>query len=234
MPRIPLALVPGTLCDARLFAPQMAALADVAVPHPIDTTPHDTLAGVAHDILNALPDRFALAGLSYGGIVAFEVWRQAPERVAGLALLNTTHLPVSDESRRAQQQFVGMATLGEFREITRDYLKDRMLHPQHRLNDDLRATVMQMAESVGKYGFINQVKAQLPRPDSTPTLATITAPTLVLTGRQDAVCPPVLHQAMADAIPNAQLAIVENCGHLSTLEQPDVVNAHLRTWLAQL
>ncbi|MEO0562215.1 MAG: alpha/beta hydrolase [Chloroflexota bacterium] len=118
MTKIPLALLPGTLCDARLFAPQVEALADVATPTVVDVAQSDTLPATARDVLNAMPERFAIAGLSYGGIIAFEVWRQAPERVLGLALLNTTHLPPSAETKRAQQQFVGMATLGDFSEIT--------------------------------------------------------------------------------------------------------------------
>ena len=232
--RVPLALLPGTLCDAQLFAPQVAALADVAAPQVVDMTQSATLAGAAADVLVAMPERFALAGLSYGGIVAFEVWRQAPARVLGMALLNATHLPPSPQTKEAQQRFVGMAVTGEFREITTDYLKDRMLHPAHQLDMHMRETVLAMAQSVGKAGFINQVKAQLARPDSTPTLPTITCPALVLTGREDQVCTVQIHEQMAAAIPNATLKIIEECGHLSTLEQPEAVNDAMRMWLQQI
>ncbi|MCA9903849.1 MAG: alpha/beta fold hydrolase, partial [Anaerolineae bacterium] len=120
---------------------------------------------------------------------------------------------------------------GEFREITTDFLKDVMLHPDHQRDLDLRRRVLAMAENIGTQGFINQVRAQLARPDSLPYLHEIRCPTLVLTGREDLVCPISLHEEMAQRIPNARLVIVEHCGHLSTLEQPEIVTAALRDWL---
>ncbi|NDJ61960.1 MAG: alpha/beta hydrolase, partial [Chloroflexi bacterium] len=181
---------------------------------------------------DALTDgAFALAGLSYGGIVALEVWRQAPQRVLKLALLNTNPRPASDATRAKQQRFVGMAHLGEFREITTDFLKDVMLHPDHRRDQALRAQVLTMAESIGVQGFVNQVKAQLARPDSMPDLPNITCPTLVLTGREDYVVPLETHAAMVTALPNGHLVVIEHCGHLTTIEQPAETTAALRDWL---
>ena len=226
-----LILLPGTLCDASLFVHQVEHLAGISDCIVGDVSQFDTLAAVADDILRMAPQRFALAGLSYGGIVALEMVRRAPGRITHLALLNSNPRAASPETIARQQRFAGMAVLGEFREITTDFLKDTMLHPDHQRDLELRRKVLAMAEHIGAQGFINQVRAQLARPDSLPDLHHILCPTLVLAGREDMVCPVALHEDMAQRIPHARLVIVEHCGHLSTLEQPEIVTAALRDWL---
>lgn len=228
---LPLLLLPGTLCDATLFAYQVAHLSDVCIPQAVDVHHQDNLEAVGRYVLEQVEGPFAVAGLSYGGIVALELWRQAPERVHKLALLNTNPRLPAPETRASQQRFVGMAHLGEFREVTTDFLKDVMLHPDHQKDLALRETVLKMAESIGRAGFLNEVKAQLGRPDATLDLPQITCPTLVLTGREDMVVPLAVHQAAADALPCGELIVVEQCGHLSTLEQPVRVTQALRDWL---
>lgn len=232
MTRLPLLLLPGTLCSAALFAHQVRHLADLTAPQVVAVHLHDTLPAVARHVLAQVQGPFALAGLSYGGIVAFEVWRQARDRIVKLALLHTNPHPASPQTREKQQRFVGMAHLGDFRAITTDHLKDAMLHPAHQGNLTLRRTVLAMAEEIGISGFVNTIKAQLARPSALPDLPQIACPTLVLTGREDTVVPLEIHQQMAAAVPNSRLVIVEQCGHLSTLEQPEVVTQALRDWLA--
>jgi pimeloyl-ACP methyl ester carboxylesterase len=232
MARIPLALLPGTLCNHRMWKHQVEALVDVAEPIVIDTSLHDTLGSVADYVYAQVPKPFALAGLSYGGIVAFEVWRRYPDAVSHMALLDTTPYAASPEKREAQQRLVGMASLGEFREVTTDYLKDAMIYPGHRENMALRTEILLMAEEVGIDGFINQIKAQLARPDSTPDLASITCPTLVLCGEEDTLCTPEIHHELSRHIPNSLLHIISQCGHLSTMEQPEVVTSAMRKWLS--
>ena len=233
MDKLPLLLLPGTLCDATLFEHQLKNLTDIAYPQVVDVHLQDNLKDVARYVLEQVEGQFAVAGLSYGGIVAFELWRQAPERITKLALLNTNPYPAAEQTRISQQRFVGMAHLGEFREITTDFLKDVMLHPDHQKDIELREKVLQMAESIGIEGFVNEIKAQLARPDAMRDLPSITCPTLVLTGREDYVVPLVVHQTMAEKLPNSQLVVVEHCGHLSTMEQPKIVTEALRDWLTQ-
>lgn len=228
---LPLLLLPGTLCDATLFAHQVQHLCDVTVLRVVEVHGQDNLPDVARYVLDQVEGEFAVAGLSYGGIVAFELWRQAPERIVKLALLHTNPYPASPQTREKQQRFVGMAHLGAFREITTDFLKDTMLHPEHQQDLALRRAVLQMAENIGTAGFVNTVKAQLARPSAVPDLPQIVCPTLVLTGRQDMVVPLTVHEEMARALPDSRLVIVEQCGHLSTLEQPAVVTAALRDWV---
>lgn len=232
MPRPSIVFLPGTLCDERLFAPQIAALSPYAACIVGDVSAADSLAECARHILASAPDRFSLCGLSWGGILALEILRQESQRVQRLALLNCTARPASEGTRARQQRFVGMSQLGEFREITTDFLKDAMLHPDHRQDLSLRRTVLAMAEAVGRERFINQVKAQLNRPDARPFLSQIRCPTLVLGSREDSVCTVAMHEEIAAAIPGAELLILERCGHLSTLEQPERVNEALLRWLS--
>jgi pimeloyl-ACP methyl ester carboxylesterase len=231
MLRLPLLFLPGTLCSAILFEHQVTRLADIAAPQTVAVHLQDNLPDVARYVLSQVDGEFAVAGLSYGGIVAFELWRQAPHRIVKMALLNTNPYPASAETRERQQRFVGMAHLGEFRQITTDFLKDTMLHPDHRQNFILREKVLKMAEEIGIEGFVNTVKAQLARPSAIPDLPRILCPTLVLTGREDRVVPLAAHQEMADKLPNSRLMVVEHCGHLSAMEQPEIVSHALRDWL---
>lgn len=231
MTKLPLLLLPGTLCDATLFEHQVQHLTDVAMPQVVDVHLQDNLPDVAQYVLSQVDGKFAVAGLSYGGIVAFELWRQAPERVAKMALLNTNPYPAAPQTIEAQQRFVGMAHLGEFREVTTDFLKDVMLHPVHQKDLALREKVLSMAEKIGIEGFVNEIKAQVARPNAMDDLPKINCSILILTGREDMVVPLSAHEAMDAQLPNSHLVIIEHCGHLSTMEQPKQVTDSLRDWL---
>jgi pimeloyl-ACP methyl ester carboxylesterase len=225
-----LVLIPGTLCDHTLFAHQVAALGDLANCQVVDSSQEDELSAMAESIVAQVRGNFTLLGLSYGGIIAFEIMRRVPERVNKLILLHTNYKLPSEATITNQERWVGMACLGRFEKITTHILTDLMLHPDHAKNPELRATLLQMAGTVGKEGFIRQVQAQQGRPDSTKDLLNITCPVLLITGRQDIICPVALHQEMAGLIPKARLEIIEHCGHLSTLEQPEVVTRRIRQW----
>ncbi|MGK0363276.1 MAG: pimeloyl-ACP methyl ester carboxylesterase [Saprospiraceae bacterium] len=224
-------LLPGTLCTADLFAQQKRTLSDIAECVVGNISSSDNLSEVAANILSENKGNFSIIGLSYGGIIAFEILRQAPERIDNLILMNTNYKKPSEATRAAQQRFLGMSQLGEFREIMTDFLKDAMLHPENAKLQSLRDTILKMALDTGRVAFFNQIKAQLNRPDSTEDLPNINCPTLIITGREDKVCTPELHEEMASMIPNAELEIVEKCGHLSTLEQPEEINRIIRKWI---
>ena len=228
-----LIMIPGTLCDEALFKYQKKDLASAADSYVADTCSSASLKQVAENILKTYSGDLYIMGLSYGGIIAFELLRQAPKRIKKLILLDTNHRKPSEQTKINMQRFVGMAYLGNFEEVTTCILTDAMLHPKSAQKKELRDTVLNMAMNVGVDGFFNQVKAQLARPDSTNDLYNIMCPTLIIAGKDDAICPIELHEEMAEAIPNSTLNIIEECGHLSTLEQPDLVSKAIINWWSE-
>jgi pimeloyl-ACP methyl ester carboxylesterase len=229
--RQPLILVPGLTCTAALWAPQVAGLADVADIAIADHTTADTMAGIASAILAKAPAQFALAGLSMGGYIAFEMLRQAPARITRLALLDTSAKPFDAAHALARQALIAKARTEGMAPVMRELLP-MFLHPARLAEPNLVDTVVQMGRDTGPDVFARQQAALMGRPDSQPTLAAIRCPTLALTGAQDLLTPPAEHLAIAEAVPGCVLEIIPDCGHLSTLERPEAVNAVLRRWLA--
>src|SRR5262245_10857853 len=228
--RTKLVLVPGLLCTGALWAPQIAALADIADCQVADHTQHDTMAGIARAILAAAPERFALAGLSMGGYISYEILRQAPDRVERLALLDTGSRADTPERTAARRDLIATAERGGVRRA-QELLMPVLIHASRLGERALVDTVLQMAVDTGLEAFKRQEAALIGRPDNRPLLASIRCPTLVLVGREDALTPPDLAREIAAGIPGAKLVIIPDCGHLSTLERPEAVNRALRAWL---
>ena len=227
---LPLVLVPGLLCSARLFGPQIEALWPLGPVMVAEHKRDDQIGAVAARILAEAPPRFALAGLSYGGYLAFELMRQAPGRIGKLALLDTSARPDTPEQTAARYAFVEMAEQGRFREAV-ETLTQRFLQPGRREDPSFKAILHAMAADTGAEAFVRQEKAIISRPDSRPFLGEIKCPTLVLTGDNDDLTTPEMAREIAGGIPGARLTIVRDSGHLSTLEQPAAVNAALAEWL---
>lgn len=228
--RIPLILLPGMPLDGALWEHQTRHLADVAEPTVGDLTGQESMAALAAAVLAQAPPRFALAGLSMGGYVAFEILRQAPERVAKFALLDTSARPDTPEQTATRQDAVRLVGQGRLRQVVAAGLP-RLVHPDRTGDAALAESVQAQAQRVGPDGYARQQTAIMNRPDSRPGLAAIACPTLVLCGRQDAITPPEVHEEIAGGIPGARLVLVEDCGHLSAMEQPQAVTALLREWL---
>jgi len=223
--------LPGMMCDERLFAAQAASIGVPAVH--ADTTCADNVEDMARQALADAPPHFGLIGLSMGGILAFEIWRQAPHRVTHLALLDTNPHAETSERQAARFDEIETALRGGLRELAIERMKPMYLAESNRDNEALLGVVLDMAERLGPDVFRRQSLMLKDRPDSVPTLATIDCPTLVLCGVEDRLCPVAYHEDMARRIPNARLAIVDDSGHLSSLEQPDVVSGALRQLLEQ-
>ncbi|HSC68370.1 MAG TPA: alpha/beta fold hydrolase [Cellvibrio sp.] len=228
-----LVLLPGLLTDFRLWQHQTAGLADIAHVSVADLTKGETIAQMAAQVLASAPiERFALAGLSMGGYVALEIMRQAPERILALALLDTSARPDTPTAIENREAAIEQAETN-FQEVIDD-LMPKQLHPAHLDDPLLVGTLTEMAASLGNKVFIRQQRAIAARIDSLPFLPQIKCPTLVLCGREDAITPLGVHQEMVSAIPNSGLVIVDECGHLSSLEQPTRVNEALAQWLGQI
>ncbi len=226
----PVILLPGMMCDARLFAPQIAVL---SATRPVMVAPladGDTVAAMAAAILQYAPPRFALAGLSMGGIVAMEVIRQAPSRITRLALMDTNPLAEAPERAKMRDQQIVRVLGGALKAVIRDDMK-----PHYLADGSDRRTIldlcMDMALALGPDVFARQSRALQTRPDQCETLRGVDVPTLILHGAEDRLCPAERHELMRDLVPGAILARIDDAGHLPTLEQPKPTNEALEKWL---
>jgi pimeloyl-ACP methyl ester carboxylesterase len=230
--REPLVLVPGLLLTDDFWREQIARLSDVAqCLSPRSHYAQDNFGDMARLILAEAPERFALCGLSMGGYIAQEIMRQAPQRVTRIALLDTSSRADTPEQTERRRALIRLSQIGKFKGVTPQLLP-LLLHPDNQTNRQLVDRIMAMAETIGRDGFIQQQTAIINRPDGRPDLKTYRVPALVLCGRQDALTPLELHDEMAALIPNAVQVVLDHCGHLPPMEQPDATAAALRQWLA--
>ncbi len=228
--RTPLLLLPGLLHDARLWAAQTEGLADLAACTVGDLTRAGDMRALAASVLEQAPERFALAGLSMGGYVALEIMRQAPGRVTALALVDTQARPDTAEASKTRREQMTRAET-DFDAVV-DAMYPKLVHPGRVKDDSLNTLFNAMAHAVGPDAFARQQAAIMSRIDSRPFLPRIDCPTMVLCGREDGVTPVELHEEIVAAIPGANLRVVDNCGHLSAIEQPGAVTEALRVWLS--
>jgi len=228
----PLVLIPGMMCDARLFGPQIGALSGQRSLMLAPITAHDTVEKLAADVLATAPPKFALAGLSMGGIVAMEILRQAPDRVNRIALLDTNHLAENDAVKVRRKPQMDKVADGGLEAVMRDEMKPNYLTdgPDRGQILDL---CLDMALALGPDVFLRQSRALMTRPDQSDTLANARLPTLVLCGVEDALCPVGRHKAMHQLVPNSKLEVIEKAGHLPTLEQAEQTTAALNRWLEE-
>lgn len=225
-----LVMIPGLLCDARLWAHQSEHLADIADCMVADITGAESVDALADIVLAAAPEQFALAGLSMGGYVAHAIMRRAPGRVTRLALIDTSARADNADQLARRKQLIDMTKYGKFRGVT-DRLLPILIHADRLGETELTDEIKKMAEAVGSEGFTRQQNAIMGRPDSRPFLIEYGVPSLVVCGRQDALTPLEHAEEMAAGIPGARLAVIEDCGHLSTMEQPQAATALMRQWL---
>jgi len=231
MTRVPLLLLPGLLCDERLWRAQIVDLADIAESKVADLTQDDRLEAMAARALASMPARFAVAALSMGGYVAFSLLRLAPERVTRLALFDTSARPDTEIAARRRRGLMALASTGRFRGIG-PRLFPQLVHPDRHGDAALAAEIIGMAERVGRAAFLRQQAAILHRPDFRPDLADIRTDTLVVVGEADQLTPLDRAEEIAVGIAGARLVVMPGCGHLPPMEQPDAVSALLRDWLS--
>lgn len=225
----PLVFLPGHMCDARLWSPQLAILSGTRTIHLPEVAGTDRMEALAAAVLRDAPPRFALAGLSMGGILAMEVLRQAPERVERLALLDTNPLSEAEEVKAARRDRMARVEQGHLPEIVREEMKPLYLADR---KQDLLDLCYDMALRLGPEVFLRQSRALMERPDQTATLRAFRGPALVLHGAEDRLVLLDRARLMADLMPQAILEIVPASGHLPTLEQPEPTNAALLRWLS--
>ena len=236
MAKTPLLLVPGVLCSPRLFAAQVAALqgdAEIVVPdwRKAPLSIWDSWESAARWVVDQMPaEKFALAGLSLGGMLAGEIMQAAADRVTKLALLDTGMRSQSEAERAVRRARIRLADEGHF-ELVLGMQMTRFI-PAYRLPDKpLVDEVMTMCGEIGVEIYKRQEELAAIRVDRRPDLPRIKCPTIVVCGRDDAATPLFLSEEIAKAIPAAALVVIEQCGHLVTMEKPEATNEILQVWL---
>ncbi|WP_171236788.1 alpha/beta fold hydrolase [Ruegeria sp. HKCCA6837] len=226
----PLVFLPGLMCDARLFRPQIELLSRTRAVTVAPISGGERIEEIASGLLDQLPHRFALAGLSMGGVVALQLIRRAPERISRLCLMATDAQADTPQIAATREDLIIAAQGGRLEDVMRKLVGSDALAPGPKripiLND-----LLTMAEGLGSEVFVRQMRALQRRPDQQAALRKIKVPTLVLCGAHDTLTPVRRHSFMADLIPEAEILVLENAGHLLTLEAPDQVNEALHTWL---
>lgn len=223
---IPLVMLPDSMCDHRLFAHQLKVLGPGVIVG--DLTGGSSIEAMADSILAAAPDRFALAGLSLGGIVAAEIATRAPHRLLGVAVLDTNlALPDGDQLER-RAGWARRVRAGEFIKV----VAEELVTPMTKFPDVYGALVFDMACRLGAATFLRQNEALLHRRDRRDDLSKLAVPILVASGRDDGLCPPSLHRDLVARTPGAELVLVDDAGHLATVDQPEALTSVLGSWLS--
>lgn len=227
----PLVMLPGMMCDARLYGPQTEAFRterEVYVPAYANV---NSIGSIVERLLQELPERFALAGLSMGGIVAMELIRIAPERVTRLALMDTNPRSELVEVQQAREPQIEAVMRGELADVMTSQMICRYLSDQTPNAEEIESLCLEMALDLGNEAFVAQSRALQSRPDQQESLPHIKVPTLILMGRDDQLCPLDRHKRMLELIPGAWFVEIDAAGHLPTLEQPALTNEALKEWL---
>jgi pimeloyl-ACP methyl ester carboxylesterase len=224
----PIVLVPGLFCTPRMYAEQIPALWQFGPVTVADHRRHNSMSEIARAILASAPPTFALAGLSMGGYIALEIMRQSPQRVTKLALLDTSARPDTTEQTKIRNEQITIAREGGYEKIGYDWLP-LLLHRQD--DPSSRNIILQMAAETGAEVFIQQQQATIGRADSRPLLAAIRCPTLVLVGAQDSLIPPDRSEEIAAGILGSRYVVIPECGHVSTIEQPQLTTQAMVNWL---
>lgn len=235
--RFPLIFLPGLVCDRYVWEYQIAGLQDVAISTCVEWELEDSLEAMAQKVLRQAPARFSLAGHSMGGRVALEVYRAAPDRVERIALLNTGAAPraagqAGADEERGRYALLEIAQKSGMRAMAYEWVMP-MVDAPRRTDAALIESIVAMFGRKTPEIFACQIRALLNRPDATGVLSRIRCPALLLSATGDAWSPPERHAEMSARIPNSRLVIIQNCGHMSTLEHPREVSGALRSWLVE-
>ncbi|ETX29214.1 alpha/beta fold hydrolase [Roseivivax isoporae] len=226
-----LVLVPGIGADARLFRPQIEHLSRRRPVTVVPAARGERIEEMASDILPHLPQRFALAGHGLGGMVAMEIVRRAPDRVTRIALLSTSPLPDTPPEAAAREPRLIAARSGRLSDALSEEVPATALAPgPGRMA--IAASFREMALSIGPESYSRQVRALQRRKDQQATLRRLRVPALVLCGAHDTLHPVRRQSFLAELIPNAVLEVIDEAGHLPTLETPEAVTEALGAWLA--
>ena len=223
-------MVPGMMCDERIFSPQIEALSQNLEVTIADISNFSSVRELASDVLKKAPKKFSLLGHSMGGIVAMEIYSQAPDRIEKLILMDTNPKAELDEVKLKREPQIREVNKGKLLEVMRDEMKPNYLAESENKRSVLNVC-MDMALTLGPDVFINQSRALQSRLDQQNTIQSIKIPVLIMCGSEDKLCPVERHEMMHNMISDSDLKIINNAGHMPTLEQPGETTEVLKEWL---
>ena len=226
---LPFLLIPGLNANARVYREAAEALWPHGAVTHANHLAGEGLAGIAGQILSVAPPRFALVGFSFGGYLSFEILRQARDRVAKLALIDTSARADTPESIENRRRRIELARAGKFGLVLQQSFPNSV-HPDNAEDSELMAIHRTMGETNGAEAYVRHQEAIIARPDSRSMLAGIDVPTVIIVGEADAITPPEVAREMHDGIADSRLAVIPNAGHMALLERPAAVNAALKEW----
>jgi len=223
-------MVPGMMCDERIFSPQIEELSKNLEVTVADISSFLTIRELASEVLKKAPKKFSLLGHSMGGIVAMEIYSQEPNRIEKLILMDTNPKAELDEVKLKREPQIRDVNEGKLLEVMRDEMKPNYLADIENQENVLNVC-MDMALNLGPDVFINQSKALQTRADQQGTIQSINIPVLIMCGSEDKLCTVERHEMMHNMINNSELKIINNAGHMPTLEQPKETTEVLKKWL---
>jgi pimeloyl-ACP methyl ester carboxylesterase len=223
-------MVPGMMCDERIFSPQIEALSQNLEVTIADISNFSSVRELASDVLKKAPKKFSLLGHSMGGIVAMEIYSQEPNRIEKLILMDTNPKAELDEVKLKREPQIREVNKGKLLEVMRDEMKPNYLAESENKTSVL-SVCMDMALNLGPDVFINQSRALQSRLDQQNTIQSIKIPVLIMCGSEDKLCPVERHEMMHNMISDSDLKIINNAGHMPTLEQPRETTEVIKEWL---
>ncbi|MGY3437337.1 MULTISPECIES: alpha/beta fold hydrolase [unclassified Marinovum] len=232
MMREPLVFLPGAMCDARVFGPQVAALSADTPVMVIPVTQGERIEEIASDILTAGPAKFGLVGMGLGGVVAMELLRRAPDRITRIALMDASPLADTPQAASVREGRIIRARTGRLAEVLEEELALAGLAVSP-YRGDVTALAMDMGLHLGSEIYTRQSRAMMRRKDQQSVMRKCKVPALVICGAANAALPVKRHEFLAALIPYAKLVVVEGAGHMTALEQPEAVINVLRAWQTQ-
>ena len=218
------------MCDERIFSPQIEELSQNLEVTIADISNFSSVSELASDVLKKAPKSFSLLGHSMGGIVAMEIYSQEPKRIEKLILMDTNPKAELDEVKLKREPQIREVNKGKLLEVMRDEMKPNYLAESENKRSVLNIC-MEMALSLGPDVFINQSRALQSRLDQQNTIQSINIPVLIMCGSEDKLCPVERHEMMHNMISDSDLKIINNAGHMPTLEQPRETTEVIKEWL---
>ncbi len=226
----PVVMIPGMMCDERIFAHQIKELGTDTEVYIADISKYSSIQELASDVLENSPPKFFLVGHSMGGIVAMEMCSQEPDRIEKLVIMDSNPKSELEETKLKREPQIKNVISGNLAQVMKEEMKPNYLADSYKQKDILN-TCMEMALTLGPEVFVRQSRALQDRDDQQSTLKDLDIPVLIMCGAEDKLCSLEKHELMHNIINDSKLEVVMDAGHMPTLEQPQKTTEVIKSWL---